>query len=393
MASGRFRVRLRAIAIVATLSLVGLLGLEPSAGAVTSFAQGDVFAAVSSGQVQWRHADGSLVQTLDDGQGGFTTGMAFDKLGKLYVTNFSGGFIDVYDSTGTLTGDFGPGGWAAPESIVFDGAGNAYVGQANADQIVKLSSTGAVLTTLTVATEARGTDWIDLASDQCTIYYTSEGSSIKRFNACTNTQLADFATGLPGSAAYALRILSDGGVLVADSSAVLRLNASGSVVKTYDAAGEDSWFALNLDPDGTSFWSADFSSANAYRFNLSTGSQLSTFNTGTGFNTLFGLAIKGELTAGRDTAPPTCRVSARRPGPPAQIDITFQDTGSGLASIVTKSALNATVSIPAFSPATKNPVVVTATKTNQSQISRVGLEARDVAGNVTRCTASGVIPF
>jgi hypothetical protein len=99
----------------------------------------------------------------------------------------------------------------------------------------------------------------------------------------------------------------------------------------------------------------------------------------------------GSLTT--DAAAPSCRLTARRPGPPAQIDITFQDTGSGLASIVTKSAVNATISIPAFSQATNNPVVVTATKTNQSQISRVGLEARDVAGNLTRCTASGVIPF
>ena len=40
---------------------------------------------------------------------------------------------------------------------------------------------------------------------------------MKQFDVCTNTQLADFATGLP-DIAYAHRILSDGTVLVADTS-------------------------------------------------------------------------------------------------------------------------------------------------------------------------------
>ena len=41
--------------------------------------------------------------------------------------------------------------------------------------------------------------------------------SVKRFNVCTDTQLSDFATGLPGPAAFALRLLPDGGALVADT--------------------------------------------------------------------------------------------------------------------------------------------------------------------------------
>ena len=42
------------------------------------FQTGDVFVAVSNGQVQWRQPNGTLVQTLNTGLGGYTTGMAFD---------------------------------------------------------------------------------------------------------------------------------------------------------------------------------------------------------------------------------------------------------------------------------------------------------------------------
>src|SRR5207244_10466042 len=84
---------------------------------------------------------------------------------------------------------------------------------------------------------------------------------------------------------------------------------------------------------------------------------------------------------------------ARRPGPPAQIDITVQDPGDGLKSVVVTKHVNATVSVPAFTLGTTNPVVITATKTNQSLGSQVGLSVSDVGNHVTRCTASGVIPF
>lgn len=49
----------------------------------TTFGIGDVFVAVSDGRVQWRLPDGTLNSTLDTGLAGYTTGMAFDKLGNL----------------------------------------------------------------------------------------------------------------------------------------------------------------------------------------------------------------------------------------------------------------------------------------------------------------------
>ena len=82
----------------------------------------------------------------------------------------------------------------------------------------------------------RGSDWIELAADQTTMFYTSEGRDVLRYDLNTHTQLPRFAK-LPGSHAYALRILPDNSVLVADSDRVVRLDQSGQVVQTYTAPG------------------------------------------------------------------------------------------------------------------------------------------------------------
>jgi hypothetical protein len=91
-------------------------------------------------------------------------------------------------------------------------------------------------------------------------------------------------------------------------------------------------------------------------------------------------------TAGTaDTTPPTCSLTGTVAGPPKQILITVQDTGSGLSSIVSTEALNATMLIPNFTVGTTKAQVVTATKTNQAATSDVALKVTDVAGNVTSC--------
>ena len=143
-----------------------------------------------------------------------------------------------------------------------------------------------------VAFEVRGSDWIDLAADQCTMYYTSEGTSVKRFNVCTNTQLTDFATGLLGSNAFAVKLLPGGGALVADRDAIRRLDADGAVTQTYDATGDDHWFALALDPGATSFWASDAMNGDVKKFDLASGAVLVSFNTGlAGPDRADGLAI------------------------------------------------------------------------------------------------------
>ena len=279
-------------------SAVTLVGSASAAG--PTYAVGDVFAAIGSSQVKQFSDTGTLLNTLTGQPSTYTTGMAFDASGNLYVTGFDGNTVSKFDSSGTLLGSFGSGYNGGPESIVIDAAGNFYVGQANfSGDVLKFGPTGTLLASFNVATENRGSDWIDLAGDQCTLFYTSEGDLVKRYNVCTNTQLADFAT-LPTGEAFALRIRPNGDVLVATTGFVYRLDSAGAVQQTYPVAGSSFLFALNLDPDGTSFWTADIFSGEIFNVDIASGTVLSQFNSPPNTN-LAGLAVFGEITAARST--------------------------------------------------------------------------------------------
>jgi hypothetical protein len=86
-----------------------------------------------------------------------------------------------------------------------------------------------------------------------------------------------------------------------------------------------------------------------------------------------------------DTTPPSCALAGTVAGPPKQILISVQDTGSGLASIVVDSNTNDTISIPNFTIGSTANETVTATKLDQGLSATITLTATDVAGNVTTC--------
>jgi hypothetical protein len=81
----------------------------------------------------------------------------------------------------------------------------------------------------------------------------------------------------------------------------------------------------------------------------------------------------------------SCGVTGVIAGPPKQLQVGVQDSGSGLATIQLESATNADVPIPAFTPGTTAPVTVTATKLDQSQSSEFTLVVTDMAGNSLTC--------
>jgi hypothetical protein len=285
------------------VTMIGIVVI-PEVGAAnhTTFEIGDVFVSVGNRQVYWYLPDGTFNQALTAGiSNRYTTGMVFDADDNLYVTMFDSGTVCKFDNTGTYLGTFGSGYSGSPESIVIDANGDFYVGAVDGDNdIRKFDAAGTLLDQYDVLIEDRGSDWIDLDADQCTMFYTSEGKNIFRYDLCTHTQLSNFNVApLPGSHAFALRLLPAGGLLVADTQMIVRLDATGNVIQTYDAAGENYWFALNLDPDGTSFWSADYSTNNVYKFDIATGAILLSFNTGTGPSTVYGLTVFGEITVGR----------------------------------------------------------------------------------------------
>lgn len=280
-------------------SLAGT-GTAPAVAANTSFSPGDLFAGISEGKVSHYSAGGALLETLDTGRGGYTTGCGTDVAGNLYITNFGAGTVTRFSGPAAPhqnLGAFGSGYSGSPESIVFDAAGNVYVGAVNGDNDVRMfDGHGNFIRKFDVPIESNGSDWLDLARDQRTLFYTSEGKRILRFDVGTNTALPDFASNLPGTA-FALRILPDGGVLVADSQSILRLDRNGNVVGTYDAPNEDSWFSLNLHPDGKTFWAGGYATGKMYHFNIDGGAApIGTINTGVGANRLFGICMFGERT-------------------------------------------------------------------------------------------------
>ncbi len=294
--------------VVGILSILSGIFVQPALASTVVWNVGDVFAGVGGGTYNIYDNSGVSKDTISDGLGGFTTGCSFNgTLDKLYTTNFSNTKVEVYDNavphTLSQTIDTAVNGGASSESVVFASNGDFYVGHADGNhQLQKFNAAGIFQLAYAAAIENRGTDWNDLASDQKTMFYTSEGTHVKRFDVSTSTQLTDFNTvALLGVNAYALRLLppgdGTGGLLVADSADIKRLDGTGAVVQSYDAPGEDSWFALNLDPNGTSFWAGDFGTNNFYRFNIASGVvEVGPIASG---GSLFGLCVKGELTAAK----------------------------------------------------------------------------------------------
>jgi outer membrane protein assembly factor BamB len=252
------------------------------------FVVGNVFASVSNGSVKEFSPTGTLQQTMTSGSG-FTTGSAFDAAGNLYVTMFSNGTVAKYNNNGVFQGNFATG-LSSPESILIDGAGNVYVG-ALGNGLKKYDSLGVVQATYAAG---RRVDWFDLSADLSVMYYSDEGGSLHRWNLTTNTALTDVCTG--GCSDFALRLLGDGTLLSAANTDVKRIRISdGAILQTYDITGVNSFFALNLDPDGTTFWTGSFQNDNLYRFNIGTGTLVTSFNTGGSSSTLYGVSVLGEV--------------------------------------------------------------------------------------------------
>ena len=262
-------------------------------------APGDVFVAVLGGAVQWRSPDGTLRQTLPAYSDGQVSSVAFDAAGNLYVPHWAGATtpgntVVRYAPNGILMGTFGSGYNLNPSSMTFDADGNVYVGQADGTgDILKFDPAGNLIASFDVAVGNRGTDHIDLARDGCTMFYASRTQDVFRYDVCTGTQLPNFNTQpLPGYETYHLRVLPDGGVLVADTRWIVRLDASGNQIQTYEAPGEyNYWGGVDLVGDGT-FWASNAFSATIYRFNLQSGAIVSSFTTGTGEWSAAGVGVK-----------------------------------------------------------------------------------------------------
>jgi hypothetical protein len=232
--------------------------------------------------------------------------MCFDASGNLFSAQLQANTVSKFSPSGSLiAADFGSGYNQNPESCVMNAAGQILVGQSNGShQVLKLDGSGNLLATYSPTVGPGGTDWIDLGGDQCTLYYTSGGTLVRRFNLCTNSQMSDFAAA-PSGPCYAHRVRPNGEVLLTCSAAIYRFGATGNLLQTYPGASLSPQpgvlISLNLDPDNTTFWTADAPSR-VYRINITSGLVVSTFPIP---SIVGGLAVSGEPQQTPSPPPPS----------------------------------------------------------------------------------------
>lgn len=275
--------------------------LSRGAGAThISFEPGDVFVSLEQGPVQWHLPDGTLVRVLAPTIPGTGEGMAFDANGYLFVTRWcidpwcaTGNAVEMYDPLGRSWGSAGTGFNCNPHALVFDATGASYVGQAGCNRsILKFVTTEYEPTEFMVDEDNQGAFWIDVAPNNCTVFYTSYGPNVKRFDACAGVQLPDFnLQAVPGGIAHDLRVLPDGGVLVSSGQVVARLDSTGALMRTYSAPEASYWAGLDLAGDGT-FWAANYETSNVCRFDLASGQLTTCFNAGAPPHSIVGVRIK-----------------------------------------------------------------------------------------------------
>ena len=336
-----------------------------STGNVSNTASGTVsvsddptlFVGVSNGQVKEFDQSGDVINTSEYGSRRVSHWNVIRFGGQPLRYQFHANGVTKFAGSGTVVGDFGTGYNCKPESIVFDSAGNAYVGETGCSHaLLKFDPYGNLIASFLVTTETEGSDWIDLAADQCTILYTSQGTSVFSFNACTNQQDPTLTTGL--NTGLGLRILPDGGALIANKQDIVRLDSAGRIIARYNSSGESCWVSLTLDPDGKSFWAADYCSSDIIRFDITSGNQLTKFNSGTPTQTVFGIGMKGgtfETTpAGPLVASPSTVSVAS--GQSASLQLTFSPSSASMSQSFTFTCANLPIGAKcSFSPATVMP--------------------------------------
>jgi len=283
-----------------------------AAACSTPYVKGDVFASIGSPTVDVYTPTGTLVCTLSDAAGGLATGSGFDAAGNFYVTNFSAGNVSKFDNSGNLVATTFMSSNNTPESIDNQStgfyAGLSNVGGPGAARINQFNTaTGALVHSYTVTggNGTGGTDWVDTyntATGQ--VIYDGEGtvihSAILNANG-TTTQLADFSSGAGLSHIFALRTIGSGtfagDVLVANSGDAVLLNSSGAIAKTYTLPGNGGGdFSLNLDPNGTDFWTGDYVTGNVWEVNIATGAIDENWNVHA--RDFYGLSVFGEIQQG-----------------------------------------------------------------------------------------------
>lgn len=331
------------IAVLLAASGVGLLSsVLVSAFPVSPLSNwlgGEVFAAHgdASGKYQVNSSAGGFIETIEHANPGYATGCKYGP-GGLITTDFSGGRIVRWsDSHPHSQVNIPTPGQPRPESIAWKADGGYFVGGGYYPVILEFSAFNQLIRRYTVESVGGpnngggtgGTDWIDLARDQTTIFYTTEGPHVKRYSTVTG-QLPDFARLLNDEALCGMRLLppfdGTGGLLVADHNGnVKRLDGNGNIIQIYAAPGNQNYFALSLHPDGVTFLvGVTNSTGKIFRFNIETGELVQTIDT----PRTNGVCVAGEPIP---TPPPPTPPPTPTPTPPT-CTYTLTPTSQGFAA-------------------------------------------------------------
>jgi hypothetical protein len=332
------RVRIgAAIAVAVVVVAVG----APSAPAAAGFERGDLLASVGTPSVIARFAaDGTAKGALADSTGAGP--LCFDPSGEHLVAPGAG----LYDNAGGLLASE----WASielPGACTVGATGDVFVAgdsipvdpTTGHGTIRRFDLTGHLLTSYQVdatgATYGHEVASVDLAPDQCTIYYDLGGNDeIKRYDVCADTQEAPFGTG--GFPCDELRVRPNGEVVVTCDSRGALLDASGEFVHRFDNPTDSpSLRYAALDADGSSFWMGSYRGLLA-RFDIASGQPLGSFSAGT---SLSGVAVYNAPLPAPQSTPEQHTEASLDPGATQSGAGTIQTTASSRTIAIVAPAL------------------------------------------------------
>ncbi|MBB3054943.1 T9SS type A sorting domain-containing protein [Mucilaginibacter gotjawali] len=257
------------------------------------------------------------------------SGMGLNPAGNLYVTQYTNASVTYYNSSVTYIGTFGSG-FTNPDGIVFDAAGNAYIVDAGAGSVFKIT-TGGVKSTfvsgltnpLGIGIDASGNIFVAVTGSNQVKKYSSAGALLLtittnvssptdvRVDASGNIYVLNygtnritkytsagvyssiFASGFNGP--YTMFIGSTGNVYVGDSgnNKVIIYNSAGTVLNTITVTDPE---GVTTDASGDIFISS-YSGNKIYEYPPMGGYTISgTLPAGLSFSTSTG-TISGTPTA------------------------------------------------------------------------------------------------
>ena len=91
---------------------------------------------------------------------------------------------------------------------------------------------------------------IDLAGDNCTLYYFDHGATVQRYDICSGNPLAPL---VPGRAFESFRVLADGGVVAARNESLEFYDRDGHLLKSIVVTGAPA-VSISFDVDPAYVW-------------------------------------------------------------------------------------------------------------------------------------------